>query len=354
MDFKHLFLKSYFNSSQRARTWKKLATFSKNRIGEKRGLELLRDRYVERKHPLAKVFSSILDEINKGHPLDVAIYPWVPHEEVMLIRGGNKSGRMMEAFSDCAALIQARQKITSSLVGAVSYPLVLASLFMALLITVSVYVVPELAQISNPEQWEGSAAALYAVAQFVTSITGIILFTALFAGLALAVVTLPYWTGKVRIRFDQAPPWSIYRLLTGSVWLFTVATLLRANISLDDILRDMLESEVMKPWLRERVALIRERYQVEGNFGALLQHLNMNFPDKELVEDLAVYASLPDFHKDMYSIAKDWLDEGVERIAAQAKILNTGMLVCIMVLLCGIGLAVGSLQQQLTGSMGAM
>lgn len=351
---KTYFLKSYFNNKTRSKTWKKLATMLQHHIGERQALIMLRDRYAARKHPLAEVFESIIGEINKGHTLDVALYPWIPHEEVMLLRGGHKSARVVEALRDCVALIEARSKITGSLVSAVSYPLLLAGLFLVLLLTVALYVVPELSLISDPETWDGAAAAMYGVCSFVASPAGLISLLVVCVAVVMAILSLPYWTGRWRVRFDNFPPWSIYRLITGSVWLFTVATLLRANIQLDFILSDMLDGDVLQPWLRERVSKIKERYQIEGNFGTLLLDLKMNFPDQELVEDLAVYASLPDFHKNMYLIAKSWLDEGVERIGAQAQILNTGLLVCILAVLCGIGVAIGSMQANLQNSMGGM
>jgi hypothetical protein len=194
---------------------------------------------------------------------------------------------------------------------------------------------------------------MYAVSSFVASTFGVAILAVLAAVLVLAFVSLPYWTGALRVRFDNFPPWSIYRLMVGSVWLFTVATLLKANTALDQVFRDMLDSGVLRPWLRERVRRMRDHYQSEANFGKLLLSLNMNFPDQELVEDLAVYAAMPNFSREMYSIARQWLDEGVERIAAQAQIVNSILILCIIVIMCGIGLAGGSMQEQLQ-NMGSM
>jgi type II secretory pathway component PulF len=317
-------------------------------------LILIRDRYAVRKHPMARLFTRVIDAINRGHSLDAAFYPWIPQEETMLLRGGVQGNRLPEALMDCVMLIQARQKIMGGVVAAVAYPALLLSLFLVLLLTVALYVVPELALISDPERWTGPAAVLYSVSAFIASPAGAVLFLVVFCAVLAALVSLPYWTGSLRARFDNAPPWSIYRLLVGSVWLFTVATLLRSNIQLETILTDMLGADTARPWLKERIGRIKEGYRIEGNFGKLLLSLKLNFPDAELVEDLAVYARMPDFHNTMYAVAKEWLDEGVERIGAQAKILNTGLLVGIMAVLCGLGVAIGSMQQQLTNSMGGL
>ncbi|MDR2893676.1 MAG: type II secretion system F family protein [Deltaproteobacteria bacterium] len=350
---KTLLLKSHFNDAVRAKVWRKLATQLRYKIGELQALTMLRDRYAAQKHPLAKVFDQVIDVIHKGgQSLDVAFYPWVPHEEIMLIRGGQKSARLEKALLDCVNLIESRKKIKNSLRSALAGPALLVVFLIVLLLIVALYVVPELAIISDPSTWDGAAAVLYSVSDFVGSYTGLACLIILILAVAIAFVTLPFWTGPLRVKFDNFPPWSIYRLINGSVWLFTVATLLRANVQLNFIFSDMLEQDILRPWLRERVNLIYERYKTEANFGTVLINLNMNFPDRDLAEDLAVYASLPDFHTNIYNIAKEWLDEGIEKVEQQTKVLNNALLIAILVVMCGLAIAIGSMQQQFTGSMG--
>jgi hypothetical protein len=151
---------------------------------------------------------------------------------------------------------------------------------------------------------------------------------------------------------EKLPPWSIYRLVTGSVWLFTVATLLRGGIQLEAVFGDMLKGGTMRPWLAERVRAIKERYRSEANLGQILLHLGMHFPDDELVEDLAVYASLPNFHGTLYSIAKEWLDDGVKRIGRMARLANGVMMLAIVFMACWMAFAFRSLQEQLITGMG--
>ena len=82
-----------------------------------------------------------------------------------------------------------------------------------------------------------------------------------------------------------------------------------------------------------------------------LDDCGFNFPDAELVEDLLIYSTLPGFDTRLYTIAKQWLEQGIERIKTQCKVLNFALLIAIIALLCGIALAVSSLQQQLGHSM---
>jgi len=108
----------------------------------------------------------------------------------------------------------------------------------------------------------------------------------------------------------------------------------------------------MSPWLAERVIAMERLSRSLGNFGMVLLHLDMNFPDAELVEELSVYANLPDFSNNLYIRARRWLDDGISRAAKQAKVIN-------YIALCGIGLLIGcfasafmSIQQQFGSAIG--
>ncbi len=347
-----LFIKLLFNSKTRRLTWRKLSAWLRHEISQRQALFMVRKSYLARKHPLARIFTSLLTETGKGRPLDQAFAPWISPEETLLIRSGVQSGKLSEAMKNCADLIEARTKIKQSLVEAVAYPALLLSLFLTLILVLAFQVIPQISLVSNPETWTGGAGLLYKFCSFVASPAGLAAFIFLVLILVLSLGTLPFWTGRLRLKLENIPPWSIYRLVVGSVWLFTMATLLRAEIDLNFILNDMIDSGAMRPWLAERVKAIRDRYRSEGNFGSVLLNLGMKFPDTEMAEELAVLATLPNFDHNLYDIAKEWLDDGVSRIKRQAGFLNNVLICSIIFLVCCLGLALGSIQQQLTTGTG--
>jgi type II secretory pathway component PulF len=307
---------------------------------------------LDRKHPLTGLFTSLLSETGGGRTLDQAFAPYVSPEETLLIRSGVQSGKLSEAMRNCADLIEARTEIKQSLTEAVAYPALLLSLFLTLILVLAFRVIPQIALISDPETWTGGAGFLFKFCSFVASPVGLAAFLLLVIFLVLSVGAMPFWTGKFRLKVENIPHWSIYRLIVGSVWLFTMATLLRAGIDLDFILKDMLKNGAMRPWLTERVKAIQNKYRSEGNFGSVLLHLGMNFPDKEMAEELAVFATLPNFELSLYDMAKEWLDDGVARIKRQAGVINNALICAIIGLVCCLGLSMGSIEQQLTNGIG--
>lgn len=338
----------FFTGTVRRKTWRKLAAQIQYDVSISRSITLMHERYVQKHSPLAAVFAEVLRSLENGNHLDVALAPFIPLEETMLIRGGLESGKLPEAFILCGAIIEARQNIIASVVEAVSYPALLLAIFGFLLVTLSLYVVPELSALSNPETWQGGARVLYKVASAVASPWGASLLCLVAGGLVASIVSLSVWTGKARLWVEELAPWSFYRLVMGSIWLFTVATLMRAGIQLNQILTDMLDGDRLNAWMRERVLALQFEYSKGVNLGKALHNTGMNFPDRELVDDLEVYASLPNFDSRLHELAQEWLREGTLKIAGQAKVLNTIAICGMLGLLAGLALAVSSLQKQLT------
>jgi type II secretory pathway component PulF len=339
-------LKWRFNDRARIKIWKKLSALLRYNVPVMPALIGLHDRYHDRRHPLEGVFGDILRRMNGGASFDEAIQPWTPHAEVMLIRGGIRGNRLSESLLECVAIIDAKRKIMKSMKNAVSMPILLVAMLCLLFFVIAVYLVPRIALLADPDKFTGPAALVFSISSFLVSGGGII-FVVLLAMLVIAIIfSLPRWTGRYRVIADNIPPWSIYRLIVGSMWLYTMSILLRANVPLNQALEDMLNNKYLQPWLRERIERINDLYQDDANFGALLLRLNLNFPDKELLEELSVYAALPDFYLHLHEIASDWLTAGEERIEEQSGILNMILFILIGVMLSFVILSLGSITDQ--------
>lgn len=348
-----LLARLHFDGPMRRRTWRKLAAQLRYDVNLEYALTVMQERYAERKSGLAKVFERILFGLRRGYSLDMALAGLAPPEELMLIRGGYRSGRLAECLDLCSDLIEARQGIVGAVIGAVSYPFLLLAMLAVVLVVLATHVVPTLTLIVDPATFTGAAAALHRVSLVVASPLGAGLAALVLILLIVVLSTLSVWKGRLRLHVEELPPWSIYRLVTGTLWLFAVATLLRADIPLVQILDDMLAGNI-SPWLRERVEAIRAQYAQGKNLGRVLVDTGLRFPDGEMVDDLLIYSTLPDFHSLLHRLAREWLDSGTRRVKEQAGVLNTVLLVGILGLMCCVAVAVVSVQQQLSTNMGGL
>lgn len=343
-----------FNGTVRMRTWKKIAAQLRQGLDLDQSLRIMRDRAADKKSPLARVFGSMLDHLSTGHDLGESLIGYASPEEIMLISGGQLSGRLPEGLMIAANLIAVRRKIVSSVLGALAYPALLLGAVCVLLIVVSVVVVPQLASIIDPSKWSGAAGVLYAVASFVTSPSGIVAFAFLGVICLLILGTLPLWTGTLRLQFDRIPPWSIYRLTVGAVWMFSLSTLMRSGLQIAHICNDMLNAQTLTPWLRERIEAVLKEFEQGKNLGHALYDTGLRWPDPELVDDLRIYADLPGFYGHLHELAEEWIEEGIVHVQKQTRIINILCMFLIIAIACGIVLSIGSLQQQLSNSMGGL
>lgn len=337
-----------FSASVRGRTWKKLAAQMHHGLPLDQCLRHLKHRAITRHSPLAGVYDTILSRQNTGHTLNTSLMGFVPQEEIMLIAGGQASGNLAEGFRLAAGLIDARKKIIGAVINALTYPLFLFCLSIGLLLVVSLEAVPQFALISDPATWEGAAWGLYVVASFVASPGGTIVLTLFVATIVCSVFTMPFFTGKSRLYVESLPPWSMYRLTVGAVWLFTLSTLMKSGRQLVQILKEMQTSGNLSPYLRERVVAVAKESGLGKNLGEALTDCGLRFPDEELVDDLKTYAELPGFEKRLFILADEWMTEGIERIQAQAHILNMVCIVSIGFLIIGVVFGWSEIQQQLT------
>jgi type II secretory pathway component PulF len=162
--------------------------------------------------------------------------------------------------------------------------------------------------------------------------TGMIYIVIAVVALIVAVfVSMPYWRGGARNVMDKFPPYSVYRLILGSGFLMAFSALQSAGITVEKSLFRL--SEMANPWLRERLEGALFGVKSGLNCGEALRNAGYDFPSKEIVDDLCVYAKFRGFSDALKLIADEWMEEGVERISAQMKVLNSIAIVILAVVI---------------------
>ena len=345
-----LIARLFFGVAVRARVWKKLSTQLNNRMKLEESLHMLHAQMLERRSPLAELYKHMLTVTGAGLPLGTALEGLASQEEVTLITSAQSAGRLAEGLELAAKVLIARSDIRKGVVSAVAYPCVLFGVVIVMMVIISLHVMPQLTLIADPRAWTGAPYLLWRQSDFIASWRGIAFGIGLVCLLVLTFVSFPLWTGRLRRVADRFVPWSLYRLTIGTVWLYTVATRMRAGHQLSQILTDMAASA--SPYLREIVAAVLHHSRAGQDFGSALHKSGMNFPSSDIVDDLRIYARMPSFQENMMGIADQWLVEGVEDINKKAGKLKSAMFILIISQLLLVALAVSGLQSQLGQSGG--
>lgn len=337
----------FFKTNARLRFYKKLSAMIRNGMGQQATLKNMQKRLEDRHKPMQHILAEAHTRMLNGATLAAAFEKLIPDEEYMLIKSGVDSGEVTNSLELCCDLIKMKQKIGTAVWKALSGPAILISLIIMLMLVVSRYVVPQLSLFSDPNAWTGGAAMLRQFAMFIDSPVGLFLLGGFILALVGVLATLPYFTGPLRIKLDKIPPWSVYRLVHGSIWLFTLATRLKANALLNNTIEESLNSPQISKWLQERLQAIHAQLAIGKTLGEALVDCGYDFPDEELNEDLLIYASLSEFYSALYTIAKEWLETGIEWIEKTCLSINICLFVVVGMFVGFIVLSVTSLQNQL-------
>ena len=238
------------------------------------------------------------------------------------------------------------------IVKEVAYPILLFCGVIAFLFTVSNMLVPQMALLSDPEKWTGSAWLLYKISSFITSWYGAAAALLLLCGIVLVWFSFKHWSGIGRSFADKMPPWSVYRIIVGVSWLYATAILLQTRVKLVVILQRAIESPDTSPYLRSRLRPVY-RYTMQGlSLGDALCSTPARWPDPILADDLRTYAALPGFNEQLGQIAEEMMAESMERIQRGASLLGVFSLLCIILTIIFLVLGVFSMQQHVTEGIG--
>jgi type II secretory pathway component PulF len=142
-------------------------------------------------------------------------------------------------------------------------------------------------------------------------------------------VQLSTFLQKARIRLESIPPWSIYKVLQGSIFLLNMSVMLRAGISQLNALTILKRSAA--PWLRERIDAIHYGVSSGKDFGTALRLAGHQFPDAMAIHFLQVLATRKGFAKSMERFANRWLEQMLKRVEA-----ISGALVTVSAILMGL------------------
>lgn len=258
---------------------------------------------------------------SRGELLAERLGSLVPTDEGLLLRAGERSGRLPQALALLADHLERVRRLRARLWSAIAAPTVHGVLLVVATVFVAWRVVPVFVRAAPHARWHGAAAAFVAASTLLREpavLAGLVLLP---IGLGAAVFWsferfLPPW----RPWLDRLPPWSLYRLECGGVWLLSVSALVAAGCRL----RTAVEGSAQGagPWLRQRcTALLAELARGHG-LGDALARTGYGFPDLEVIETLRCLSELPDFARTLERTARVWTEEAERAITREARVLE--------------------------------
>lgn len=328
-----------FDAKRRRRTLEKVAMYLTENVQLVNALDEM-TRYAKKdgrdpNNLIGRIYQHWANQVADGIPFSTAIRGFIPDGERQLIVAAEQSGRLALGIREAVELRSNLDEIIRVIRSGVAYPIVSISFVIGCLIWMSYYVFPEYRQVLRMELWPSTVANLAGTADWVANNIVLVLAIIVTVG-ALFVRSLPRWVSPTREKVEDYAPYSIYRMLYGTILLLSYAGFVKAGYNMNKTLDVLLQSAGRgNPWYADKLRRLRlEGARGSKNLGDALNAANLNFPDYEIVGDLRTFAKGRNFDEMLGQIARSALKETILKIQTQVRVL----LISGIVMIAGIAL----------------
>lgn len=341
-----------FSNSTRLKIYRKLASLLRNRFSLMDALDMLHDGITnggkKSGEPMAIALISWEHALQNGLPFSDALKGWAPDRERLMLSVGDVSN-LENALLNLIKVSEGSTKMIRPIVSAIAYPSFLFMMSVLIVWAIGVYMVPPMLEAVPGLNWVGTARTLVDLSAWVQK-NWLIAF-AIFPVTALIIYsTISIWTGKIRAIVDNMPPWSLYKIFVGITWLLALSALVKGGVPVS-VAMSSLKRDASR-YLIERIDAALEYLKNGDNLGQALNKTGFQFPDKEIIADLKIYAELDNFEEALESLANNWLEESVYMIEQKAGILNMIAILCVAAIIAWAVFGVFDMQDQITSAMG--
>lgn len=340
------------SNKKRLKIYRKLAALLRNRFSLMNALDMvyngLSDDGKSPYEPMAIAVSAWGRALQEGHPFSDCLKGWAPNRERLMLSVGDVSD-LESAFMNLIKVVEGSTRMIRPIVSAVAYPSFLLMMSVLIMYAIGVYMVPPMLDAAPNTVWTGTAKTLIDVSEWiqVNWLTAFSIFPIIGV---IIYATIGMWAGKLRIKFDHIPPWSLYKIFTGITWLLALSALVKGGVPVSVALTSLKKDS--NRYLRTRIDKALAHIKNGDNLGQALDKAGQEFPDKQIISDLKVYSELDNFEEALDKLANEWLEESVYIIEQRAEIMNAVALLSVSGIIAWAVFGTFDMQDQITSSMG--
>lgn len=280
------------------------------------------------REPIALMIKEWQRGLGSGKTFAKSMHGWIDTAGEMIIEAGEDSDKLSLALEDAVQAQGAARKIRNTILGGMLYPIALFAALIFIFWGFGTKIAPTFATILPIDRWTGNPAIMYAISHVV--VTWLPVFAMILAGIATAIgLSFPVLTGPVRKYLDYLPPWSIYKIIQGASFMMAMRGFLIAGVPVPEALRRMIK--LGNPYFKERVIAILSRVNSGKNLGDAMKESGLNFPNDEISGEISVYAGLDGFSENLDLLAREWIEDSVQRTQNSIKLIQNLILVLVAI-----------------------
>jgi len=295
-------------------------------------------------HPHVIMYGEWIAQMDGGRDFADAMGDWVPLDERTLISAGGKAGKLEAILLRVIESVKFSAQIKKALLGATLYPAILFVVAMLITVMFGIKIIPVFAEISDPKTWTGIAKSLHILSSVVKGYWWV--FVVVVIGVVVAYkLSLPRFTGKARTWLDRYPPYSYYRLRNGSGFLISLAVLVETGTNIERAL--LMLRKHADTWMRERLDPVIAYSQSGVNFGDALERAGHGFPDRAIIDSIAIFSQRAELDKALQITAKEWMENGLDQVNSQAAVLKSVAFFTVVLIVAWLVLGLFAIQEQI-------
>ena len=333
--------------TERRKLYRKLAVMVRNGVPLYDAVKDLQARYERRGkgHPFAIALRNWVRRMGRDmEDLASATRGWVPEEERMLFAGADDLAATLELTVE---VMDARKRIRKVVLSKSIGPVIMVSVAAIMAIMFSTKVIPQVKSSLPPGfSLSGLAGMVDSVSQAVAN-GWFLMLVGLAAVAALVSWSVPNLTGGVRDKvLNRLPPWSVYKSITGVIWMISTAALLKKGADMKAVLQSQMK--MSRPWLKKELQTLYAGTLRGQTIDQVMTSSGRNFPDEEIVDDIAIYSKTSSFSDALIMLAREWIEEVEESVRQKMSAVNFGAMLMMAVVVLFFGMGLFAIIQQVT------
>lgn len=128
----------------------------------------------------------------------------------------------------------------------------------------------------------------------------------------------------------------------------SLSAMVAAGMTIPDALRMLADNA--NRYLRSILDDV-SRYIANGdNLGMALSNSGRDFPDSEIIGDLAIYADMNGFDQNLSRVANDYLEESVRKMESVSNVMNSIGILLVSAIIAWVVLGTFQMQDQITAA----
>lgn len=320
--------KTGFTSRKRIRLYERLYRFTKAGRDIRTALSGAAQRMEKSRDARRVIWRRWLGGISSGRKFSELIGPYIPTMERMMLVAGERTGKVDDGFKRAQYIAEIGARMKGTLTKAMIYPVILLAAMTVVLYVSTGQMLPMMEDMAPLSVWPGPALAFRSFATAVREYGVLMLVGAALLG-AWVAWALPRWirTGtEIRLWVDhRLIPFTIYREFQTTTYLLCISSLMASGIGLPDALREL--RQVASPWMA---------YHIDRALGGLVgrgegsaKAIDTRLIGTETMGDIYDFDASGSFAEALEIVARDIATDAMERLQAQAAVVNGLLLAAV-------------------------